>query len=158
MSKGKKFMERRKHVRLPIMHGILEPVMIDFICEGSDKHIPQPAVLSDLSAGGMRLVTFLEPPHSKELKMVLSLDGLGEMLVTGKISWVKQKGGVYMNGISFTRIKQEDIKKISDMAEDYADCDMRVALKLPEVCVETCKAHYLCNKLQKNDVFFEDKA
>ncbi len=61
MSKGKKFKERRKHVRLPIMHGILEPVMIDFIYEGSDKRIPQPAVLSDLSAGGMRLITFVEP-------------------------------------------------------------------------------------------------
>jgi len=150
----KVFKERRKHVRLPILHGILEPVEIEFFTKDADTK-PQPAILSDLSAGGMRLITFLEPPHSKTLNIVLKIDNLKEMPVNGEISWVKRKGEVYMVGISFTSISKENKEKINNMAEDYADCDTRIALKLPEVCVETCKAHSLCNKPHKNDTFFK---
>ena len=154
----KVFKERREHVRLPILHGILEPVELEFYAKGPDgKHTPQPAILVDLSAGGMRLITFLEPPHSKELNMILKLADVKEMPITGKISWVKEKGGVFMNGITFSDISNEDKKRISDMAEDYVDCDTRIALKLPEVCVETCKAHGVCNKPQKDESLFKTK-
>jgi hypothetical protein len=152
----KVFKERREHVRLPILHGILEPVEVDFYDKGdTGKSRPQPGILVDLSAGGMRLITFLEPPHSKELNMILQLVGVKEMPITGKISWVKEKGGVFMNGITFSEISGEDKKRISEMAEDYVDCDTRVALKLPEVCVETCRAHGLCNKPQKDEPLFK---
>jgi len=155
---SKVFKERREHVRLPILHGILEPVELEFYAKGADgKHHPQPAILVDLSAGGMRLITFLEPPHSKELNMILKLAGVKEMPITGRISWVKEKGGVFMSGIIFSGICAEDRKRISDMAEDYVDCDTRIALKLPEVCVETCKAHGLCNKPQKDEPLFKAK-
>ncbi|OGR66183.1 MAG: hypothetical protein A2X31_05500 [Elusimicrobia bacterium GWB2_63_22] len=150
--------ERREHVRLPILHGILEPVEIEFYTQDAHgKAVPQPAILADLSAGGMRLITFMAPPHTKELNIILKLNGVKEMPVTGKISWVKDKGGVYMNGISFSHISHDDKKRISDMAEDYTDCDTRSELKLPEVCVETCRAHGLCNKPQKDDSLFKKK-
>jgi len=155
---NKVFKERREHVRLPILHGILEPVELEFFAKGPNgEHTPQPAILIDLSAGGMRLITFLEPPHSKELNMILKLADVKEMPITGKISWVKQKGGVFMSGIIFSDISHDDKKRISDMAEDYVDCDTRIALKLPEVCVETCRAHGLCNKPQKDDQLFKKK-
>ena len=150
--------ERRQHVRLPIMHGILEPVEIEFFTEDSNgKPVPQPAILADLSAGGMRLITFMAPPHTKVLNISLKLNGVKKMLLTGKISWVKDRGGVFMNGISFSDISHDDRKRINELAEDYADCDTRHALKLPEVCVETCKAHGLCNKPQKDDQLFKKK-
>jgi len=150
--------ERREHVRLPILHGILEPVDVNFYDkEDAGKSRPQPAILVDLSAGGMRLITFLEPPHSKELNMILKLAGLKEMPIIGKISWVKEKGGVFMNGITFSEISNEDKKRISEMAEDYVDCDTRIALRLPEVCVETCRAQGLCNKPQKDESLFKGK-
>ena len=154
----KVFKERREHVRLPILHGILEPVELEFFAKGPDgQHRPQPAILVDLSAGGMRLISFLEPPHSKELNMILKLAGVKEMPITGKISWVKEKGGVFMNGISFSQISHDDRKMINEMAEDYSDCDTRIALKLPEVCVETCRGHGLCNKPQKDEPLFKKK-
>ncbi|OGS07742.1 MAG: hypothetical protein A2270_04870 [Elusimicrobia bacterium RIFOXYA12_FULL_51_18] len=154
----KVFKERREHVRLPILHGILEPVDVNFYDKDDvSKSRPQPAILVDLSAGGMRLITFLEPPHSKELNMVLKLAGVKEMPIIGKISWVKEKGGVFMNGITFSDIGQEDKKRISEMAEDYVDCDTRIALKLPEVCVGNCGAHGLCNKPQKDEPLFKKK-
>lgn len=154
----KVFEERREHVRLPILHGILEPVDVNFYDkEDPAKSRPQPAILVDLSAGGMRLITFLEPPHSKELNMILKLAGVKEMPIIGRISWVKEKGGVFMNGITFSSIGNDDKKRISEMAEDYVDCDTRIALKLPEVCVETCRANGLCNKPQKDESMFKKK-
>ncbi len=154
----KVFKDRREHVRLPMLHGILEPVEIEFYTKDRDgKAHPQPAILSDLSAGGMRLITFLAPPHSKEINIVLKLDGLKEIPVTGRISWVKEKGGVFMNGISFAGISHDARKAINDMAEDYADCDTRMELKLPEVCISSCKAQGLCNKPQKDEPLFKKK-
>ncbi|HAH30806.1 MAG TPA: hypothetical protein DCL44_00655 [Elusimicrobia bacterium] len=158
MKKNKVVKERRQHVRLPILHGILEPVDVQFSAkEKGGKSRPQPAILVDLSAGGMRLITFLEPPHSNELNIILKLAGIKEIPVTGKISWVKERGGVFMNGISFTGISPDDRKRVNEMAEDYADCDTRMILKLPEVCVETCRAHGLCNKPQKDEPLFKKK-
>lgn len=155
---SKVFNDRRAHVRLPMLHGILEPVEIEFFTkDSSGKAHPQPAILSDLSAGGMRLITFLAPPHSKEINIVLKLDGMKEIPVTGRISWVKEKGGVFMNGISFSGISHDARKCINDMAEDYADCDTRTELKLPEVCVKSCKAQGLCNKPQKDESLFKKK-
>ncbi|MBI4801117.1 MAG: PilZ domain-containing protein [Elusimicrobia bacterium] len=152
------FKERREHVRLPMLHGILEPVELEFYTkDSSGRSRPQPAILSDLSAGGMRLITFLAPPHSKELNIILKLNGVKEIPLTGRISWVKEKGGVFMNGISFSGISHEARKCISGMAEDYADCDTRTALKLPEVCVKNCKAQGLCNKPQKDELLFKAK-
>lgn len=155
-SKKAIFKERRKHVRLPMLHGILEPVEIQFFSKTSDGKVkPQPAILSDLSAGGMRLITFLEPPHSKEINIILKLEGLDEVPVTGRISWVKEKGEVFMTGIAFISISKTNQKKINEMAEDYSDCDTRITLKLPEACVEGCKAHGLCNKPQKDETLFK---
>lgn len=151
MSKKQKE-ERRKHPRLPILHGILEPIEIEFSTD--NKHSPQPAILSDLSAGGMRLITFVEPPHTKVINMVLKLDK-DEINVKGKIAWIKQKENVYMIGIIFTEISKENQTKINNMALDYTDCDIRISLKLPDACIETCKAHTLCNKPQKNEEYFK---
>lgn len=158
MKKNKKalFEDRRKHARLPILHGILEPVELAFYNPGVRRrnNSTQPGILSDLSAGGMRLLTFLEPPHSKELEIVIKLPGLKGIPLKGRISWVRGRGGVFMNGISFTRLSKRNHSRINIMAEDYADCDTRIALKLPEVCAENCRCNYLCNKPQKDEILF----
>ncbi|MFA5161515.1 MAG: PilZ domain-containing protein [Elusimicrobiales bacterium] len=153
------FKERRKHARLPIMHGVLEPVDVAYeLPSGSGKSAAQPAILADLSAGGMRLMTFLEPPKGRLLEMRLDLPGLGAVPVRGKISWIHGKGGVYMTGIAFTEISNQATHKIELMAEDYEDCETRVELKLPEACVPNCRAHFLCNKQQKDETLFKAAA
>jgi PilZ domain len=151
------FVERRKHARLPIIHGILEPVDLSFEDENSTQPKNIPGILSNLSASGMRLMTFLESPSNKALDMHLSLPGLGKFHIQGRISWIREKGGVFMSGIAFTKISENTQHKINMMAEDYADCETRIALKLPEVCIEKCRCHHLCNKLQKDETFFENK-
>ncbi|MFH1619989.1 MAG: PilZ domain-containing protein [bacterium] len=150
------FEERRRHTRLPIMHGVLEPVDIAF-SDPAKKIIaaPQPAILSDLSAGGMRLLTFLEPPHSRQLDIILQLPGLTAIPLKGTIAWVRAKGGVFMSGITFAKISSVNKRRINNMAEDYTDCDTRLALKLPEVCTDNCRCHSLCNKPQKDETLFK---
>lgn len=145
--------ERRKHPRLPILHGILEPIEIEFYTQRKEGSNSQPAILSDLSAGGMRLITFLEPPHTSDISILLKIDKK-PISVKGKIAWIKQKGEVYMIGIEFIEISKENQKRIDDMANDYIDCDVRISLKLPDICIKECRAHILCNKPQKVDKYF----
>ncbi|MFA6584316.1 MAG: PilZ domain-containing protein [Elusimicrobiaceae bacterium] len=154
MDNEKKFKERRKHTRLPIIHGVVEPVNIAFEDKSGTLNV-QPAILSNLSSGGMRLMTFLEPPRNNTLEMSLDLPGLGKFPVKGHIAWIRGKGGVFMTGIAFTEISKTACAKINAMAEDYEDCETRIELKLPEACVPSCKCHFLCNKLQKDETFFK---
>src|SRR3989339_2256252 len=126
MKRSKKtvFADRRKHSRLPIVHGILEPVDLAFSSASSPSGrsgATQPGILSDLAAGGMKLLTFLDPPHAKHLQIMFHLPNLGTVPIKGKISWVRGKGGVYMSGITFTAIAAKHKAKINLMAEDYAD-------------------------------------
>ena len=71
------------------------------------------------------------------------------------IAWVKQRENVYTIGIEFTKINDKYAKMISEMADDFNDCDTRILLKLPDVCVPTCKCWQICNKIQKDESLFE---
>ncbi len=145
--------EKRKHIRLPILHGILQPIEIEFL--DTNNNLKRPAILLDLSAGGLRVIIFYEPPHTKELNIFLNLEK-EHLSAKGKIAWIRKKGEVYMVGIAFTEISKENAAKINKMATDYLDCDIRISLKLPDVCNENCKAHILCNKPQKCEEYFKN--
>lgn len=144
-------MERRQHARLPVVEGMIEPITVQF---GGDATRPgdapsQPAILTNLSAGGMSLLMFLEPPHTKRLDMVLTIPGLDGIAIAGRVVRVHQRGPTYNVGISFTQISKKHQEQICRMAEDHGDCDTRIGLKLPEVCVERCSFRALCAKPHK---------
>lgn len=158
--------ERRRSPRLPVVEGMIEPITVKFDGAKSEKnHAPaaagadknQPAILTDLSAGGMSLLMFLEPPHAKKLDMVLTIPGLNHLPIEGKVVRINQKGETYNVGIAFTRIEKKHQSKISDMAQDHLDCETRIALKLPEACVKTCSFHALCGKPQKAPYWPKEK-
>lgn len=138
--------DRRQHSRFPVCEGMIEPITVKF---DATKSAGQPAILTNLSAGGMSLLMFLEPPTAKRLDMVLTLPGLSEVPVEGKVVRVNQKGETYSIGIAFTKIGKKHQSKISAMAQDHIDCEMRIALKLPEVCIATCNFNAMCGKAQK---------
>jgi hypothetical protein len=145
--------ERRQHARLPVVEGMIEPITVQF-GSGEGQNAPaaapgQPAILTNLSAGGMSLLMFLEPPHAKRLDMILSIPGLEHMSIAGRVVRVHQRGPTYNVGISFTQISKKHQDQISKMALEHGDCETRIALKLPEVCVKTCTFHSLCAKPQK---------
>jgi hypothetical protein len=58
-------------------------------------------------------------------------------------------------GIVFTELRGYFAAKIKAMADDFNDCNTRIMLRLPEVCVPNCKANALCNKIQKDETLFK---
>lgn len=168
--------ERRRFQRFPVVHGMVEPITIDFDepkpgkaaglgkpssassrraltpgAAAAPAAAPrnQPAILTNLSAGGMSLILFLEPPRTKRLEMVLSIPGLTRIPIEGRVVRINEKGQTYNVGIAFTKIGKKHRDRISGMAQDHIDCETRISLKLPEVCVQTCSFHALCAKPQK---------
>lgn len=142
MSDKKTGAERRQHRRFSVVEGMIEPITLQL---GTDSK-SQPVIMTDLSAGGMSLLMFCEPPHTKSFEMVLAIPGLDRTPIEASIVRVHQKGETYSVGLSFTKIAKKFQEFIGSMADDNADCETRVALRLPEACVPNCKFHMLCAK------------
>lgn len=142
MSDKKTGAERRQHRRFSVVEGMIEPISLQL---GSETK-SQPVIMTDLSAGGMSLLMFCEPPHSKNFEMILAIPGLDKAPIEASIVRVHQKGETYSIGLSFTKIAKKFQERIAAMADDNADCETRVALRLPEACVPNCGFHSLCAK------------
>jgi len=138
----KKGAERRQHRRFSVVEGMIEPITLQLGGDGK----AQPVIMTDLSAGGLSLLMFCEPPHSKNFDMVLAIPGLERITIGASIVRVHQKGETYSIGLSFTKIAKKFQERIAAMADDNADCETRVALRLPEACVPDCRFHSLCAK------------
>ena len=147
--------ERRRHPRVPVINNIVEPIDLVYTDEATGVQTAVAAVLADLSLSGMRLVSFLKAPVAGNMEISMELPHIGKFAVKAKTTWVRQKGPVYTMGVEFTEIHGAAASKIQAMAEDFSDCDTRILLKLPEVCVANCRAHSLCNKLQKDITLFK---
>jgi hypothetical protein len=79
--------ERRQHRRFQVTDGMIEPITLELEGEeASTKKIP--AIMTDLSAGGMSLLMFVEPPHAKTFQMTLSIPGLEEVAIQARVEWV----------------------------------------------------------------------
>ena len=141
---------------MPVISNLIEPVNLHYKTEDG-KETSLVAILADLSASGMRMISFLGAPLADRFSISLELPGTGKMEVEAKLAWVKQRENVYTIGIEFIKMEDKDVKLISEMADDFNDCDTRILLKLPEVCVANCKCHKICNKIQKDESLFENK-
>lgn len=153
---GKEGADRRQFRRLPVVEGLIEPITLEL---GGGLGTPeeaavavtsQPAILTNLSAGGMSLVMFMAPPRAKKLDMVLAIPGFSQVPVEGTVVRIVEKGQTYNVGIAFTKISKKHQQQISGMAQDHEDCDTRISLNLPEACVKTCSFHELCMKSHKS--------
>ncbi len=134
--------ERRKHRRFSVVEGMVEPITLEL--EGADSLMhKQPAIMTDLSAGGISLLMFIEPPHTKSFQMTLNIPGLEGVPIEAGIVRVHQKGETYSVGLAFRKISREAQKSIEKMAEDSADCQTRTSLGLPDACGSDCPFHSL---------------
>ena len=134
--------ERRKHRRFSVVEGMVEPITLEL--EGADSVMrKQPAILTDLSAGGISLLMFIEPPHTKSFQMTLSIPGLEGVSIEAGVVRVHQKGETYSVGLAFRKIPKDAQKQIEKMAEDSADCQTRTSLGLPDACGTDCPFHSL---------------
>lgn len=134
--------ERRKHRRFSVVEGMVEPITLEL--EGPDSTMrKQPAIMTDLSAGGISLLMFVEPPHTKSFQMTLSIPTLEGVPIEAAVVRVHQKGETYSVGLAFRKIPREAQKSIEKMAEDSADCQTRTSLGLPDACGADCPFHSL---------------
>lgn len=134
--------ERRKHRRFSVVEGMVEPITLEL--EGADNTMrKQPAIMTDLSAGGISLLMFVEPPHTKSFQMTLSIPTLEGVPIEAAVVRVHQKGETYSVGLAFRKIPREAQKSIEKMAEDSADCQTRTSLGLPDACGTDCPFHSL---------------
>jgi len=148
----KRTSDRRRHGRFPILDGLLEPINLRYPSPNGG-HRTIPAILTNLSAGGMSMVTFTEPPHARRFEMDLNLPGLHHIPIQAKVTWVHTKGDVYAVGMVFVKIHRKDQVLLRHMGQDFQDCETRIGLSLPEACVPTCSFHRLCKKPQKAPQF-----
>jgi len=148
MSEKKTGAERRRHRRFSVVEGMVEPITLQFTMDDSVKK-SQPVIMTDLSAGGMSLLMFIEPPRAKTFEMVLAIPGLDHSPIEAAVVRVHQKGETYSVGLNFLKIAKKASDRIETMANDNADCETRLALRLPEACVSNCHFHTLCAKTMK---------
>lgn len=142
MTEKKTGAERRKHRRFSVVEGMVEPITLELDGPSGDGK-KQPAIMTDLSAGGISLLMFVEPPRTKSFEMTLSIPGLDEVAIEASVVRVHQKGETYSVGLVFNKIPKDAQKRIEKMAEDSADCQTRVSLGLPDACGSDCPFHSL---------------
>jgi len=146
MSEKKTGAERRQHRRFSVVEGMIEPISLELSSEGLHN---QPAIMTDLSAGGMSILMFVEPPRTKSFEMILSIPGLDKTPIEASVVRVLKKGETYNVGLAFVKIPRDAQKRIEKMAEDSADCETRTALRLPDACGADCPFHSLFNRGNK---------
>lgn len=141
--------ERRKHPRLPLHLSVAK--LVDFQCDGLPQ--PAPAILVDLSAGGLSMVAFALPSITKNVTFRLDLPGLVNAQLHGKVVRAHKKGETYQVGVAFNEYKEEWARLVGKLVKGYEECDERLAQGDRRFCFKKCAFFSLCDKDEKARVF-----
>lgn len=141
--------ERRKHPRLPLHLSVAK--LMDFKCDGLDQ--PAPAILVDLSAGGLSMVCFALPHLTKNVTFRLDLPGLVNAQIHGKVVRAHKKGETYQVGVAFNELKEEWGRLVGKLIKAYQDCEDRLTQGDRRFCFRACGFFSLCQKEEKGRVF-----
>jgi len=141
--------ERRRHPRLPLHLSVAK--LVDFKCDGLEH--PAPAVLVDLSAGGLAMICFALPAMAKDLTFRLSLPGLVNAKIKGKIVRARRKGETYQVAIEFTELQDKWAHLVTKLTKAYMACEERLQQGDRHFCFKECAFFPLCQKEEKARVF-----
>jgi hypothetical protein len=141
--------ERRKHPRLPLHLSVAK--LVDFKCDGLDQ--PAPAILVDLSAGGLSMIAFALPQLTKNVTFKLDLPGLVNAQLHGRIVRAIKKGETYQVAVAFTEFQDEWARLVAKLVKAYYLCDDRLAQGDRRFCFKQCAFFSLCQKEEKGRVF-----
>jgi hypothetical protein len=141
--------ERRKHPRLPLHLSVAK--LVDFKCDGLD--VQAPAVLVDLSAGGLSMIAFALPQITKNVTFRLDLPGLVNAQLHGKVVRAIKKGETYQVAVAFSEFKEEWARLVSKLVKAYEDCEERLSQGDRRFCFKKCAFFSLCQKEEKARVF-----
>ncbi|MFN3966184.1 MAG: PilZ domain-containing protein [Endomicrobiia bacterium] len=142
---SQQFQERRKYLRLPILKDIAKPVDLFF----NSSSVPIPAILLDLSACGMGLLTFVPVQLGTKITANLTLPELNIKNIEGKVVWTLTKENSWRIGIVFTKIDKSEFDKIKKMSDDHSECENRISSGITDVCTTKCSYFPLCSKSVK---------
>ena len=135
--------ERRRYRRIPAI-SVVKEAMIESPELKMKREIP--AIVFNLSAGGMALITFLSLPLNALISLNFNMDGLKLKDVEGKVVRVEGKKKTYLIVIAFTRIRDEVKSRINMMADAFDLCETRVLMGEEDVCSTECTYYELCSK------------
>ena len=141
--------ERRRHPRLPMHLSVAK--LVDFKCDGLDATAP--AILVDLSAGGLAMICFALPQIAKNITFKLSLPGLVNAQVHGKIVRATRKGDTYNVAVEFTEFQEQWAHLVSKLVKAYNVCEERLTQGDRRFCLKDCAFFSLCEKEEKARVY-----
>ena len=138
--------ERRRHKRFPILRDLAEPIEVTV---EEEKPRTLPAVMTNLSAGGLDLVIMGTFNSAGLLMLTFNIPGIEGITVTGKKVWSRVKGETTLVGIEFAHIAKKHLQHINAMAKAYWDCEDRIDRGEFEICFRECPYWALCTKTVK---------
>jgi hypothetical protein len=135
--------DKRKHKRFPVLKDLAEPVDL-VLMEQPPRTVP--AVLTNLSSGGMSLVVFAHVIGGAKLKIALDVPGLHAAELKGHVAWTSPKGDTTAIGVAADQMPHELSSRINHMAEDFGDCELKLSFGVKDVCFHACRYFELCAK------------
>ncbi|MBN1384270.1 MAG: PilZ domain-containing protein [Elusimicrobia bacterium] len=139
--------EKRKHKRFPVLYNLIKPVLIR--TEGMESNASMPAIMANLSSGGMALLTFTPIPTGQILIIFLDLKSLHVTNIKARVTRCENKGGSYNLGIQFLDLSKEIADKISKMADDFDLCETRILMGDKPICRKGCTYAPHCQRTAK---------
>jgi len=135
--------ERRRYKRIPTI-SIVKETLIESPALKLKKEVP--AILFNLSAGGMALITFQSLPQDALISLNFNLDKLKLKDVEGRVVRVEGRKKTYLIVVAFTKIRNELKKRINRMADAFDLCETRILMGEKDVCSIRCPYYELCIK------------
>ena len=129
--------ERRRHPRLPLHLSVAK--LIDFKCAGQEQTIP--AVLVDLSAGGLAMVAFALPRLTQKVTFRLDIPGLVNAQLHGHVVRAHKKGETFHVAVAFDEFKEQWSHLIIKLIKAAKDCEDRWNQGDRAHCPKECAFH-----------------
>ena len=139
--------EKRKFKRFPVLYHLIKPILIR--TQDSKAGISSPAIMVNLSAGGMALLTFSSLAVGKNLLISFDLKDIKIDNVKSRVVRVENKEGSYVLGIQFLNLKKEIADAINKLADDFDSCETRILLGKKPVCRKGCSYFEHCQRIAK---------
>ena len=132
--------EKRTHERFPAL-SIIKTVEIN---RGAGKE-SIPAIMYNISEGGMAIITFLPLPSEREIILNLNFSGIDLHEVHAKIIRTEEKKGTYLIALKFLKIPAKTKKIIKKMASDWKACEDESGSHNKIDC-SNCSYYQICTK------------
>jgi len=142
--------ERRKHKRFPTLSLIKS---VEISSPNLNLKSSMPAIMFNISAGGLAFITFYPFPVNSIIVFNLELGDISLKNVKGRVVRIEEKKSTFLIGVEFLNLSKRIRKKIEEMAEDYIDCEARILRREEIICFpESCSYYPLCCKKEKKEI------